>query len=91
MVRLRLSIQSYAIVLAVSLALAFSQSFAIETVRGVLKQNQVSVCGNHCDDYYLQPDGSISTINVTGNGLNIAYVDQHVEIKGGRISCGGCL
>ncbi|MBI1805955.1 MAG: T9SS type A sorting domain-containing protein [Ignavibacteria bacterium] len=91
MVKNRLSLSICASFVVVFLTLSSSTSFAIETVKGILRQNQSPACANHCDDYYLEPDSGIASINLKGSVISSGYVDKHVEITGNRFICSGCI
>ena len=71
--------------------LVFSQSGAIEKVKGIFRVNQLPQCASHCDDYYIDPDSALGSILLFGNVIGRQYADQHVEVTGSRVTCGGCL
>lgn len=87
-----ISLRTYCSPLFLVLAVCaiFSQtSFATETDRGVIRKNSITVCLNHCDDYYLQLDDSSGTLILNGLDLPL-FVNAHVEVTGARGACNAC-
>ena len=80
-----------ALILTACFMLLCSQAFAIEKVQGIFRVNQLPQCASHCDDYYIDPDSALGSILLFGNVIGRQYADQHVEITGTRLTCGGCL
>jgi len=61
-----------------------------EVLRGVVHANTLHQCVNHCDDFTLTLDSTQAVINIEAPPPIVLSDNEHVEVVGTRISCGGC-